>query len=216
MRPPGVPLQEFHPHPLSPSFSHPAPRHSLNPQPDHFRNSHRQPPGLPEQTAFLYPSGVSFVTNWPPARPAPAPKPRPRTSPSPKLWQAKPNPAAARSQVPASAPARRPPAASPAPSSAPAQRLAPRGSGTAASAGARARGCRRHICYGRLPLGTKKRTWAPAKNGQIVCIPGRFTPSLSLPRRLNVISVQINKVFSESFPSSPPSFFLPVVRLVGS
>lgn len=98
MRPQGVPLQEFHPHPLSPSFSHPAPRHSLNPHPDHFRDSHRQPPGLPEQTAFLYPSGVSFVTDWPLVRPAPAPKPRPRAGPSPKLWQAKPNPAAARSQ----------------------------------------------------------------------------------------------------------------------
>ncbi|TKC47920.1 hypothetical protein EI555_012962 [Monodon monoceros] len=92
--------------------------------------------------------------------------PRPRAGLSPKLWQEKPNPAAARSQVPASAPARRPPGASPTPSSAPAQRLAPRGSGTAASVGARARGCRRHICYGRLPLGTKKRTYEQIPMGE--------------------------------------------------
>ncbi|XP_019491828.1 PREDICTED: uncharacterized protein C10orf95 homolog [Hipposideros armiger] len=36
------------------------------------------------------------------------------------------------------------------------QRLAPRGSGDNRLAGAPARGCRRHICHGRLPLGTKK------------------------------------------------------------
>ena len=161
--PRGALLQRCHPHPLSPSFSHPdpgaLPSHNLITS----GTPRRQLPGLPEQRAFLSPSGPFFVCNRPPVRPAPAPAPGPRESPSPQSWQAKPNPAAAWSQVRASAPAHSPPEASPASPSAPARRLAPCGSRDRAPAGARARGCRRHICHGRLPLGTEKKTWTLAR-----------------------------------------------------
>ena len=140
---------------------------------------------------------------WLAPSPARCPQPLPPASRSPQLWHAKPNPKAAGSQLPASAPARGPPVTSPASSSAPTQRLAPLGSWDRSLG--RCWSLRLSPPYLLWAFALKDQTedvHASQKNGA-----GCLNSWLSPPRRLNVTSVQIN-CSSESFPSSPPSFLL--------
>lgn len=105
------------------------------------RGPRGQHPGRPERTAFPSPAVC-------PLRPT-GPKSGPLLplSPSPQSWRPKPAPGCP--EPGASRGPARPGAASPACASAPAQRLARRSSGTASGqVGARARGRRRHVCYG--------------------------------------------------------------------
>lgn len=100
---------------------------------------------------------------------------------SPQSWQPKPLPAAP-NQVPASVPAR--PELLPSLRPAPALRLARRRSRTSGwQVGTRARGRRRHVCYGHVPLGTTKRERGRRRGGW----PGLLT-WLIPSSELNVVS----------------------------